>query len=279
MLSYRHSFHAGNHADIIKHVVLVEILEYLTKKPSGFDYIDTHAGAGLYYLKSPQAKKLKEYASGIAKLKVADFPELATYFKILHSVNRNPEALNYYPGSPIVALHFLRAQDKAWLYELHPQDAYALEDSIKNHRRVKIFNEDGFTGLPALLPPASRRCLVLMDPSYEIKRDYDLVVEALIKAHKKFSSGIFALWYPVVDREKILRLEKKLIHSGIVDIQRFELGLAPDSEERGMTGSGMIVINPPWGLQEKMSQVLPKLVHMLAAEGQGSFRSEILVTE
>jgi 23S rRNA (adenine2030-N6)-methyltransferase len=254
-------------------------LEYLAKKPNGFDYIDTHAGAGLYYLKSAQAKKLKEYASGIGKLQAADLPELATYFKIVHAVNRNPAALNYYPGSPIVALNFLRAQDKAWLYELHPQDFYALEDSIKNHRRVKIFNEDGFAGLPALLPPASRRCLVLMDPSYEIKRDYDLVVEALIKAHKKFSSGIFALWYPVVDREKIVRMEKKFIHSGIADIQRFELTIAPDSEERGMTGSGVIVINPPWGLKEKMLQVLPKLVHMLSENQQGAFRCEVLVPE
>lgn len=279
MLSYRHSFHAGNHADVLKHIVLVEILEYLTKKDSAFDYIDTHAGAGLYYLKSERAKKLKEYVDGIGKLKPEALPELATYFKIVHSVNRNPEALNYYPGSPLFARHFLRAQDRAWLFELHPQDVNALEDSLAGHRRMKIMNEDGLTGLIALLPPASRRSLVLIDPSYEVKRDYELVVETLVKAHKKFSSGTYALWYPVVDREKIQRLEKKLQQSGIADIQRFELAIAADSTERGMTGSGMIVINPPWNLMEKMKQVLPKLLAMLSEEGEGFCTCEVLVAE
>ena len=168
--------------------------------------------------------------------------------------------------------------DRAWLYELHPADFELLKNNFAGTRRVKIQCQDGLSGLLALLPPASRRGLVLIDPSYELKTEYEQVLATVIKACKKFSTGVYAIWYPVVDRLKINRLEADLVKSGIRDIQRYELAVAPDSAERGMTAAGMIVINPPWGLHEKMSALLPKLVRVLS-DGSGFSKCDVLVAE
>ena len=271
MLSYRHSFHAGSFADVIKHIVVIEILQHLVRKNSAFDYIDTHAGAGLYDLKSEQTIKLQEYRNGIARLKAAAFPELAGYFAVVNKFNEGG-ALNYYPGSPLIAGHFLRARDRSWLFELHPADFALLQSQLAPDHRVRVLREDGFKGLLSLLPPVSRRALVLIDPSYEVKTDYERVFETLAKAHGKFSSGIYALWYPLVDRKHIDKLESKFIGSGIRKIQRFELGIRADGEGMGLSAAGMIVINPPWTLMEKMTVLLPKLVAALAASDSGFFR-------
>lgn len=278
MLSYRHSFHAGNFADLIKHIVLVEILEHLIQKETPFEYIDTHAGAGLYSLNSADSQKLQEYTNGISKLELNDFPELARYFETIYSVN-NSKILDYYPGSPAIAKFFLRPQDKAWLFELHPKDYELLYKNMSNNRNIRVRCENGFDGLKALVPPTSRRGLVLIDPSYEIKSEYDLVVNRTIDAYKKFSHGIYAIWYPVVDRQNIEQLERKIIKSGIRNIQRFELGIAADTTERGMTSSGMIVINPPWKLFSKMSALLPKLAQQLCEENSNLFKCEIMSAE
>ena len=271
MLSYRHSFHAGNFADLLKHIVLTEILEHLIKKDKPFDYIDTHAGAGLYNLQSAQAEKLGEYSNGIGKLKPEEWPALARYFSAIRSCNPAGN-LKFYPGSPLIASHFMRPQDRATLYELHPTDYKLLTQNTRDNRHIRVLNQDSLEGLLSLLPPASRRALVLMDPSYEIKSDYDQVFKVLKNAHRKFATGTYALWYPVVDRHRIRKLEKLFISSGIRNIQRFELGLEPDSAERGMTSSGMIVINPPWTLFEQMNTLLPRLVEALD-EGKGAFSS------
>ncbi|WP_299195406.1 23S rRNA (adenine(2030)-N(6))-methyltransferase RlmJ [uncultured Amphritea sp.] len=278
MLSYRHSFHAGNFADLLKHVVLTEILEHLIKKDKPFDYIDTHAGAGLYDLYSDEADKLGEYRNGIGKLKAEQWPALASYFAAIRSCNPKG-GLRFYPGSPMIASHFMRPQDRATLYELHPTDFKLLSRNTRENRRINVLNQDSLEGLLSLLPPTSRRALVLMDPSYEMKSDYDQVFKVLKNAHKKFATGTYALWYPVVERHRIRKLEKLFINSGIPNIQRFELGLEPDSQERGMTASGMIVINPPWTLFEHMKTLLPQLVKTLD-EGDGAFYScDILAAE
>ncbi|WP_428035062.1 23S rRNA (adenine(2030)-N(6))-methyltransferase RlmJ [Amphritea sp.] len=278
MLSYRHSFHAGNFADLLKHVVLTDILEHLIKKDKPFDYIDTHAGAGLYDLQSDEAEKLGEYSNGIGKLQADKWPALASYFAAIRSCNPKG-GLRFYPGSPMIASHFMRPQDRATLYELHPTDFKLLSKNTRANRRIRVLNQDSLEGLLSLLPPTSRRALVLMDPSYEIKSDYDQVFKVLKNAHKKFATGTYALWYPVVERHRIRKLEKLFISSGIANIQRFELGLEPDSQERGMTASGMIVINPPWTLFEHMQTLLPQLVKALD-EGKGAFYScDILVPE
>lgn len=278
MLSYRHSFHAGNFADVIKHIVLVEMLDYLIKKEAPFEYIDTHAGAGLYNLKSADAQKLQEYTGGIGKLEAKDFPELTQYFAAIQSFNRSA-VIKFYPGSPCIAQFFLRPQDRAWLFELHPRDYDVLCDNMQNHKKTKVECQDGFQGLNALLPPISRRGLILIDPSYEIKTDYDLVATQLINAYKKFSQGVFAVWYPVVDRAVVDRLERKIIKSGIKNIQRFELGVRSDTEGRGMTSAGMIVINPPWTLFDKMASLLPKLAQQLGENNKGCFKCDVLAPQ
>ncbi|MFT5047781.1 MAG: 23S rRNA (adenine2030-N6)-methyltransferase [Porticoccaceae bacterium] len=278
MLSYRHSFHAGNFADVVKHVVLVEILDYLIQKEKPFEYIDTHAGAGLYNLQSENASRLQEHANGIGRLNVNEFPELERYFEVIQSQNP-PNTLGVYPGSPAIAQYFLRAQDRAWLFELHPQDYELLRKHTVKSKRIKVRCENGFEGLNALLPPSSRRGLVLLDPSYEIKSDYERVIERVVGGYKKFSSGIYTIWYPVVDRRKIEAMETKLLKSGIKNIQRFELGVAKDSAERGMTASGIIVVNPPWTLFKKMTNLLPKLAQELTKGDELYFKCDVLSPE
>jgi 23S rRNA (adenine2030-N6)-methyltransferase len=278
LLSYRHSFHAGNFADLIKHVVLVEILEHLIKKDAPFDYIDTHAGAGVYDLRNPDSQKLQEYAEGVGKLDFSKFPELETYRQAIRSFNKS-DIIDVYPGSPSIANYFLRRQDKGWLFELHPKDYALLKSNFSDSKNMRVHHKDGFDGLNALLPPPSRRGLVLIDPSYEIKSEYQWVIERVIKAHKKFSHGIYAIWYPVVDRSHIIKMERALIKSGIKDIQRFELGISDDSTQRGMTSSGMFVINPPWKLFETMSELLPRLASIVTQANRPIYQCEILSGE
>jgi 23S rRNA (adenine2030-N6)-methyltransferase len=278
VLSYRHSFHAGNHADVLKHIILIEILQHLIKKDSAFDYIDTHAGAGLYDLKGEQAAKLQEYVRGVGKLQAEAWPELGDYFAVLAKHNPSGQ-LNFYPGSPVIAMGFLRPQDRCWLYELHPTDYEILRKNCGNKKRAQVKREDGFRGLSGLLPPHSRRGLVLIDPPYEVKTDYAQVITALQKAYKKFANGIYALWYPVVDRSYIDKMEAELLASGITKIQRFELGVTADREGHGMTASGMIIINPPWTLMDKMKCILPRLATVLGENNSGFYRCDELVGE
>lgn len=278
MLSYRHSFHAGNFADVLKHIVLVETFEHFIKKDAPFEYIDTHSGAGLFNLKSAHAKKLEEHSNGIGKLNRDAFPEIASYFEVIDSFNNGRELL-FYPGSPSFAKHYLRSQDRAWLYELHPEDFKTLRKNNERQRKIRVNNEDGLKGVLGLLPPASRRGIVLIDPSYEVKTEYDQVVDCIKKAHKKFTGGTYAVWYPMINRNKINEFERLFVRSGIRNIQRFELGLsADDNDERGMTSSGMIVINPPWTLHQKMSTLLPKLAKALAGD-DGVYKCDVLVEE
>ena len=278
MLSYRHSFHAGNFADVLKHIVQVEILDYLGQKDKVFDYIDTHSGAGLFNLNSEHATKLGEYLNGIAKLNENDFPELREYFRAIKAQNDSSQ-LEFYPGSPVIAQHLLRNEDKAWLYELHPTDFELPSENIRQSRRVKVKQGDGFEGMLSVVPPISRRALVLIDPPYEIKTDYDKVFKTVAKAYQKFPTGTYAIWYPVVDRHRIDKLEKSFVNSGIKDIVRFELGLSADTAERGMSSSGMIVINPPWTLKSKMENLLPKLVQALDENGSAFYKCDTWVAE
>ena len=295
MLSYRHSYHAGNFADVLKHIVLVECLEHFNKKDSPFDYIDTHSGAGLYDLRSANANKTAEYKEGIAKLKRIDFPELDAYFSVIDSLNTQQgidskkNGLTFYPGSPAIAHQYIthpeREKDKAWLFELHSSDFRILSESMTadskaQARKIRIKQDDGLKGLLSLVPPVSRRALVLIDPSYEIKSDYGDVVDAVIKAHKKFNSGTYAIWYPVVERKRVDFMWRKLKQAGVKNIQHFELGLAEDSHEMGMTSAGMIVINPPWTLKSKLEKLLPKLVKELdRGDGKAFSLCQTLVAE
>lgn len=278
MLSYRHSFHAGNFADVLKHAVLVEIIQYLKRKDSAFDYIDTHAGAGCYDLCSSPAAKLTEYADGIARLDAADWPELADYLATVASFNPG-DSLQSYPGSPAIAQALMRSQDRASLFELHPADHAALEQQFSRDRRVHVYHEDGHQGLLRLLPPGSRRAVILLDPAFEVKAEYRQLVHTMTLAWRKFSSGIYAIWYPVIERARTEEFVQSVASSGIPDIQRFELGVQADTAGRGMTAAGMLVINPPWGLRQKLAAVLPRLAAALA-QGPGAYsKVEVLVAE
>ncbi|AOT09642.1 23S rRNA (adenine(2030)-N(6))-methyltransferase RlmJ [Pseudoalteromonas luteoviolacea] len=278
MLSYRHSFHAGNPADVIKHLVLAEVLAYMTRKDKPFDYIDTHSGAGLFELASSDAQKTQEFEQGIGRLMQYEGGNEAILRYIDMVKSFNDEKLAFYPGSPKVAEQYLRKQDKGWFFELHPQDLPLLQKNTAHKRSLRVKGEDGFKGLLGLVPPLSRRAVVLMDPPYEIKTDYQKAVKTIVKAHKSFTSGTYMIWYPVVDRSRIDQMETELIASGVRNIQLFELATAADTEERGMTASGMIVINPPYVLKNTMDAVLPELVKELAVE-EGFFRSVELVSE
>ena len=278
MLSYRHSFHAGNYADVLKHIVLVEVLRYLCEKEKPFDYIDTHAGAGAYSLSSPYATKTKEYEQGIGLLYYDKSPVLQPYLDIVRSFN-SLGRLEVYPGSPKFAEACLRSQDRGWLFDLHPADYELLKQAFSGNRHFRVSQENGFKELIARLPPVSRRACVLIDPPYEVKSDYEQVVNTVAKAHRRFATGTYCIWYPVVDRTRIDKMEQGLIESGIRRIQLFELGQDDGKSNKGMYASGMIVINPPWTLMTKMQALLPYLADKLSPQSPYRYRCVELVGE
>lgn len=279
MLSYRHSFHAGNHADVLKHLVLTLILQSLKQKEKGFFYLDTHSGVGRYSLLSAESEKTGEYIEGIARLwERTDLPEeIALYLDEIKKINRGK--LRFYAGSPLLAVQQLRPQDRALLTELHPSDFPLLRNEFAKVPNVTTKRENGFQQLKAALPPKEKRGLVLIDPPYELKEDYELVVKAIVEGYKRFATGVYAIWYPVVLRQHTKRIVRGLQETGIRKILQIELAVRPDSDQRGMTASGMIVINPPWQLEQQMKKVLPYLTDVLVPEGTGSWSVEWITPE
>ncbi len=279
MLSYRHAFHAGNFADVLKHIILIKILEHLVKKDKPFCCIDTHAGPGDYALNEDYALKNREFENGIAKLwQRDDLPDsVAGYVNLIKQFNSGE--LSRYPGSPLIIKQFLRRKDRLFLYELHSTEVDLLNATVSRNRRIKVFHADGLKNAVGLLPPIEHRGLVLIDPSYEIKSDYTLVTDSLLQMHKRFATGTYALWYPVVERIRNKHLEKAIKTSGLKNVQLFELGIKTDTHEFGMTASGMIVVNPPWTLVAGMQQTLPWLAEVLGIDGAGSYRIETLAGE
>lgn len=284
MLSYRHAFHAGNYADVLKHAVLIHTLAYLLQKDKSLRIIDTHAGAGHYKLNSAQALKTGEFNQGIGKLwTLAQSGQvlpglLSDYLALVKSVNP-PHMLNRYPGSPMIIRSLMREHDRLFAHELHPADIQVLKEHLGEDKRIRIINEDGFAGMQGLLPPPDRRGLVLIDPSYEVKSDYSLVVKQLTEAYKRFATGTFAIWYPVALRQRIDGMEQALKKSGIKNIQLYELAICADNPDYGMTASGMILVNPPWTLWKAMEETLPWLVDHLGNDQSASYRLEQLVSE
>ncbi|HDZ9480414.1 TPA: 23S rRNA (adenine(2030)-N(6))-methyltransferase RlmJ [Vibrio cholerae] len=279
MLSYRHSFHAGNHADVLKHIVQSLILNSLQQKEKPFVYHDTHSGVGRYDLTHEWSEKTGEYKQGIARVWQQDnIPaELDSYLDAIRQLNQG-ETLRYYPGSPRVARTHLREQDRMVLTELHPSDYPLLEQEFHRDRQVSIYKEDGFARLKASLPPQERRGLVLIDPPYELAKEYRDVVRAIAQSYKRWATGIYAIWYPVVNRCDIDDMLEGLQGLEIRKILQIELGVAPDTNERGMTASGMIVINPPWTLESQMQTILPFLKQAIAP-ATGHYKVEWVVPE
>ncbi len=269
MLSYRHAFHAGNHADVLKHFILHQVLAYTNQKDKPYWYIDTHAGAGMYALDHGYATQNAEFEQGIAQLWQADdLPApLQSFVELLKQINPGP-TLKRYPGSPAVAQELLRSTDRARLFELHPTDAKLLRQHFKSAgRQVLIEQEDGFAGLKAVLPPPPRRAVVLIDPPYEEKRDYQRVIEALKDSLQRFATGTYLLWYPLLQRPEVELLADRLTKLGAPSWLHATLSMhAPSPDGFGMHGSGMFVINPPWTLPAILQETLPYMVEKLAVD-------------
>jgi 23S rRNA (adenine2030-N6)-methyltransferase len=275
MLSYRHGFHAGNHADVLKHVTLVALLHLLLRKDKPVVVVDTHAGAGMYSLEQGFAVRNAEFRSGIARLWMRnDLPEpIANYLDQVRAVNPDG-VLRHYPGSPRIALGVLRPQDRLRLFELHSSEGLILAQQFaQDRRRVTVTAGDGFAGLKAVLPPQSRRGLVLIDPSYELASDYRAVVAALRDGMQRFATGTYAVWYPLLQRRESLQLPGNLRRAAGLDWLDISLQVkAPSPEGLGLHGSGMFIVNPPWKFSEQMRGIMPWLTRALAQDAAASFR-------
>lgn len=259
MLSYRHAFHAGNFADVLKHSVLTLVLEYMTRKEKGFTYIDSHSGAGMYQLHDEYAQKTGEYKDGIAKILNDNVPAaLEPYIELIKALNADG-ALSLYPGSPGIAKQLLRRQDSASLFEIHPTDISHLSEFCQRWRKANVNQKDGYQGVLSLVPPPSRRGVVLIDPPYEIKDDYQKAVNTIIKAYKKFATGTYILWYPVVKRDLVTEMIENFSASNVKNLLQVEFCLQADTDEYGMTGTGLFIVNPPWQLKQQLEQILPYL--------------------
>jgi len=275
-LNYRHAFHAGNFADVHKHVVLTRILHYLREKQAAFRVVDTHAGAGLYDLTGPEAQRSGEWRGGIARLMAASFaPDAAALiapFREAVAALNTSDRLVRYPGSPTLARAFLRRQDRLIACELEPQAATALARNLHGDPRIKTIAIDGWSALSAYLPPKERRGLVLIDPPFEEEREFMRLADGLAQAHRKWATGIYMIWYPIKGRTQPDALAKRLRRFGIAKVLRNELIVAPVSDPSRLNGSGLIVINPPWMLEKELAVLLPALLHMLRREDQTGFK-------
>ena len=281
MFSYRHGFHAGNHADVLKHLVLAQMLAYLTAKEAPLWFVDTHAGAGAYSLESDFARKKGEFKDGIGRLwDREDLPSvLQSYLEQVKALNPDG-SLRHYPGSPQIALQMLRKQDHLQLFELHTTESKLLQlHFAKAGRRVSVQASDGFAGLKSVLPPASRRGLVLLDPSYEDKDDYRKVLASLRDALERFATGVYAVWYPLIQRQEAQDLPSQLKQLASGDWLQVSLTVkAPAEDGLGLHGSGMFVLNPPWNLEATLQPVMPALVRLLGQDKKATFKLQFRQT-
>ena len=282
MFSYRHAFHAGSHADILKHLTLIHLVEYLQEKPVALTIIDTHAGAGIYSLKDGFAAVSKEAEGGIFKLLKfieAGHPtseSVKKYLELVQAENVEGE-LTTYPGSPFILARLLRPQDRLKLFELHPKEIDILRHNIrelKQAKQIDVYAEDSFARLKGLLPPPSRRGLVLIDPSYEDKQDYRYLEVAVEEALQRFATGCYAIWYPILSRRESAGLPdrlKKIAASHKRSWLHTELRVENAPGERRLQASGMFIINPPWTLEKYLADALPSLTKALGIDGGAQF--------
>jgi 23S rRNA (adenine2030-N6)-methyltransferase len=282
-VNYRHAFHAGSFADVFKHAVFCRILLYLRSKQAPFRVIDTHAGAGVYDLMSSEASRGGEWHGGIEKLLATPLAEpaaalLKPYLEMIDAFN-DGGALKVYPGSPAIARAWLRPQDRLIACELEPQAAATLANYLQRDRRIKTLEIDGWTALGATVPPKERRGLVLVDPPFEQDSDFRRLAEALAIAHRKWATGMYALWYPIKGRSEPDALAKRLRRLAIDKILRAELIVSPLSDPTKLNGSGLILVNPPWTLAGELATLLPVLAERLGRDGKGSFKLDWLAAE
>ena len=283
MFSYRHGFHAGNHADVLKHIVLTHILDYYNQKDTPYWFIDLHAGAGLYDLEGQWAQKKGEYLEGVARLWAAKSPPLSVMRYLDRIRDLNPDGnLRIYPGSPWLALDSCRHQDKLRLFEMHPNEADILKQNLEQRlkkipRQTTVIDHDGFAGLKGHIPPPSRRAVVLVDPSYEDKQDYRRVIETIKDATVRFPTGCYMIWYPQVQRREAQELPRQLEKIAGNNWTHVSLTVnKPSTDGLGLHGSGVFVINPPWTLVDAMKETLPWLVRCLGKDERAVYKLDFL---
>jgi 23S rRNA (adenine2030-N6)-methyltransferase len=282
-MNYRHAYHAGGFADVIKHIVLVRMLTYLQEKPAAFRVVDTHAGAGLYDLTSDEAQRGGEWLTGIARLMQARFSEnvlplLKPYLDIVRAFNPQRD-LQAYPGSPLIARALLRPQDRLTACEVEPKARKRLIDALRRDTQARVVDLDGWTALPAFVPPNERRGLVLIDPPYEQKDEFERMAEGFAQAFAKWPTGSYLLWYPVKSRRATDNLARQVAETAGAGPQpakclRLEFSVAPQAAEGGLTSAGLLIVNPPWKLLGELKAILPELEKPLGQGGAGRFRLE-----
>ena len=282
-MNYRHAFHAGGFADVIKHIVLVRILIYLQEKPATFRVIDTHAGAGIYDLTSDEARRGGEWLTGIARLMQARFSETALplvkpYLDVVRAFNPQA-ALEAYPGSPLIARALLRPQDRLTACEVEPKARRRLIDALRRDTQARVVDLDGWVALPAFVPPNERRGLILIDPPFEQKDEFERMAEGFAQAFAKWPTGSYLLWYPVKSRRATDNLARQVAETAGAGPQpakclRLEFSVAPQAAEPGLTSAGLLIVNPPWTLAGELKAILPELEKPLGRGGAGRFRLE-----
>ncbi|MCY1272086.1 Ribosomal RNA large subunit methyltransferase J [compost metagenome] len=278
-MNYRHAFHAGNHADVLKHFTLARLIALLSRKEAPFAYLDSHAGVGLYDLLGEQASRTDEWREGIGRL--WDLPDLpapmADYLRVIHELNPDGR-LRYYPGSPELARRLTRPQDRLQLNEKHPEDGQLLRDNMAGDRRVAVHLGEGWHLPRALLPVAEKRALMLIDPPFEKADELERCVTALQEAIGRMRQTVVAIWYPIKDQRQLKRFYQGLEKSGAPKLLRVELRVHAADNALGLNGSGLAIANPPWGIEEELRQVLPWLAERLA-QSQGGWQLDWLVGE
>lgn len=279
MLSYKHGYHAGNHADVLKHLVLTLVLQYTKQKDKPFAYIETHSGKGLYDLTSPEAIKNSEFNTGIGaiwnNIQTLDLSNpklngLKEYLEVIHKYN-DKNKLETYPGSPCIAREILRDKDRLLLFELHNNEFLHLENLFKYDRKAKVTKKDGFDGLISVLPPIERRAVVLIDPSYELKADYKKITEKLKEANKRFATGTYLIWYPINKLNLAKEIKKDIKSCNFNSILQVELNVDLPKLDKGLglTGSGMIIVNPPYILEQQLEDIMPAIHQLMSSISNG----------
>ena len=278
-MNYRHAYHAGNFADVLKHVVLMMLVEHLKKKPAPFFYLDTHAGAGTYDLSLGESQRSGEYRNGIGRL--LELPEsvlpaeVQAYVQLVRAcAGPGRSAITAYPGSPLIVSRLRRPTDRIVLAETHAKEAQALRSALGRGKLVSILESDGYAALKAHTPPRENRGLVLIDPPYESDLEFDHVLAALETGYERWPTGTYCVWYPLTERAAPLRFRRNLERSGLRKVFGCTLSIMPEDSPVGLRGSGLVIVNPPWLLDERLAELLPDLHRLLVPEDAGGTSAE-----
>ncbi|MBX3581540.1 MAG: 23S rRNA (adenine(2030)-N(6))-methyltransferase RlmJ [Rhizobiaceae bacterium] len=282
-MNYRHAYHAGNFADVVKHIALSRLIGYLKLKDKAFRVIDTHAGIGLYDLSSDEAQKTGEWKGGVGRLASADLSPavgtlLAPYLSAVTAVNQG-DGIERYPGSPLITRHLLRPQDRLTAIELHPSDFERLKARFSGDFQVRTIELDGWLALGAHLPPKEKRGLVIVDPPFEKEGEFDRLVDGLARAHRRWPGGIYALWYPIKNRSAVSHFREALRQAGIPKILDVAFSVRGPSSEELFDGSGLVVVNPPFVFEQEMRAILPELKSALAEDAKATWSVKWLAGE